>query len=543
MKNTIAIVAACLATLSIFSACSKQDFDSRFSDPSKATDVSCDKLLTGAFRVGCYSYKAFGYATYWRLYTWEGGISQFTQQRGFNNESGSVYYIQDGWATDRWNNFYDVLAQFRLMQNKYESESDEQKAIDILFLNCTEVFVYDQLAQLCDAFGPVPFAKAGFLGITSDLSSSYPEYDSDVDLYRMMIERLGKIYQELDSYSQSVGITRLKSQDPLNGGSIDKWKKYANSLRLRLANHVAAKGELTAVAKTAIKECLAKDLVTDLSDGIFGQVSLADMGDGRFYEWYRNGYAGDGKNVTASQKMIDAMRITGVDDPRLKIIYNPNEAGEYIGKSVDEDPATQSANDQKGANKWVDRVYSTLDSVTFIANGLMKNPILTPAEVYFIKAEAFQSGHASGDAKAAFKDGVKYSILQYFESNINAAPQGGMSVYRHYKATTAPSDTEIDDYAEAVWNAYSDKMEAIMTQKWLHLGLTDAHESWTDIRRTGYPVLNYRADTQAQANKNVIQRVLYPLIEKSNNTANYNAATASFKDENSTVLFWATELK
>lgn len=44
-------------------------------------------------------------------------------------------------------------------------------------------------------------------------------------------------------------------------------------------------------------------------------------------------------------------------------------------------------------------------------------------------------------------------------------------------------------------------------------------------------------------NPNIIQRVLYPLIEKSNNTDNYNAAVASFTDSNSTVLFWATELK
>lgn len=547
MKKLIAIAVAALATLTIFSACSKKDFDSKFADPSKSTTVSCDKLMTGVFRVGCFKYRSFGYATYWRLYTWEGVMAQLTQQKGFTNESGSVYYVADSYATDRWNNFYDMLAQFRQMQNKFESETDTEKAVDILFLNITEAYLYEHLAQLCDAFGPVPFTEAGYLGITSDLQGSYPAYDSDEYLYGLMIDRLGVIYNELNSYNETLGLQELVAQDPVNGGDLDKWVRYVNSLRLRLANHVAAKGSLVSKAKQAISECLGRKLVTDLKNGIFGNVSTVEMDAGNaFWQWYREGYAGNGANVTASQAIIDAMQITGTDDPRLKIFYHPNAAGRFVGKSVKESKAVQEANDLKGSNDWSKRVYSTLDSVTFIANGQMKSPIITPAEIYFIEAEAYQKNYVSGGeakAKAAFKEGVKYSIQQYFESNINSVAQGGMSTYSHYRAKSVPTDAEIYAYAEDVWSEYEDKMEAIMTQKWLHLGIADAHESWTDIRRTGYPKLGYPTDGSAQTAKNIIQRVLYPLIEKTNNTDNYNAATASFKDDNSTVLFWATELK
>lgn len=547
MKKYIAIAVAALATLSIFSACSKKDFDSKFSDPSKSTKVSCEKLMTGVFRVGCTKYRSFGYYTYWRLYTWESVMAQITQQKGFTNDSGGVYYISDSYATDRWNNFYDMLAQFRQMEKKLESESETERAVDILFLNVTEVFLYDHLAQLCDAFGPVPFSKAGYLGITSDLESSYPAYDSDEQLYKMMIDRLGTLYTELKAYSSPLGEKMLKEQDPLNGGDLNKWARYANSLRLRLANHVASKGNISGTAIAAIKECMTRDLVTDLDNGIFGEVSSAEMDAGNaFWQWYREGYAGNGANVTASQAVIDAMRVTGVDDPRLKIFYHPNGAGKFVGKSVAESKADQQENDLKGSQKWENRVYSTLDSVTFIANGYMKNPVFTPAECYFIQAEAIYKGFADGGiaaAKEAFKKGVKYSILQYFESNMNSTPLNGMSTYTHYKAKTAPADASISTYADAVWNAYANKLEAIMTQKWIHMGIGDAHESWTDIRRTGLPALTFRQDAQSQTTRNVIQRVVYPIIEKSNNTENYNAATANFKDENSTVLFWAQELK
>ena len=540
MKKIFALTLGLTVILSVFS-CSKKDFDDRYYDPSKTTTVSCDKLMTGVFYVGSDQYKSFAYNTYWRLYTWEGFFAQLTQQKGFNNNSGGVYFLQDGWATDRWNNFYQTLAQFRLLEATYEKTNDQ--ATDVVFKDCAEVFVLDQLAQLVDVFGPVPFTKAGYLGITGDLASSYPAYDSDEVLYETMLDRLGTLYTNINGYAAAptaMVTAKMKAQDFINKGDLDKWARYANSLRLRLAIHVAAKGSLTAKAQAAIKECAGRKLVDSMSNGIFGEVDTENVGGGRFYEWYRDGFAGDGKNVTASQAMIDAMQITGADDPRLKIIYNPNGKGEFIGKSVKEDSADQAKYD--AISVWADRHYATLDSVTFITNSCMKNVVFSPAETAFLLAEAYQQGYASGDAKAAFVNAVSLSMAEWFDRNMTSTPFS-TNPYTHYKATAAPSDAEAAAYANAVWEKYSNKLEAIMTQKWLHNGLMMSHESWTDIRRTGFPKLEYPADTQSQTNRNIIQRVLYPIVEKTNNKANYAEATASFTDSNETVLFWATKLQ
>ena len=178
MKKIFALALGLTVIFSL-SSCKDKDFDEKFADPSKTSTVTCDKLFSGAMYVGSATYKGFAYLTYWRMYTWEGTIAQFTQQRGFTNESGSVYYLSDSWATDRWNNFYEVLAQFRLMQATYNKESDTDKANDRIFLDLTEVFVYDHLAQLVDVFGPVPFTEAGYLGITGNYATSFPSYDSD----------------------------------------------------------------------------------------------------------------------------------------------------------------------------------------------------------------------------------------------------------------------------------------------------------------------------------------------------------------------------
>ncbi len=540
MKKIFALTLGITVLFSVLS-CSKKDFDDRYYDPSKTTTVSCDKLMTGVFYVGCDQYKSFGYNTYWRLYTWEGFFAQLTQQKGFNNNSGGVYFLQDGWATDRWNNFYQTLAQFRLLEKTYENSTDQET--DKIFVDCAEVFVYDQLAQLVDVFGPVPFSQAGYLGITGDLASSYPAYDSDEDLYALMIDRLGTLYNEIKSIAaapSAMVAAKMKAQDFINEGDLTKWARYTNSLRLRLATHVAAKGSLTAKAKAAIAECAGGMLVDSMDNGIFGKVDTNGTGDGNFWEWYREGFAGDGKNVTASQMMIDAMQVTGEDDPRLKVIYNPNASGVYQGKSVYEDDAEQAKND--AITDWNKRVYATLDSVTFITNSCMKNVVFSPAETQFLLAEAYQQGYASGNAQDAFVKGVVLSIAEWYDRNMTSNAFN-TNPYKHFKATEAPSAAESTAYANAVWNEYSNKLEAIMTQKWVHNGLMMAHESWTDIRRTGYPDLDYPSDTQAQTNRNIIQRIKYPIIEKNNNTENYTAAVSSFKDDNSTVLFWATELK
>jgi len=100
MKKIIPITLALAAVLSI-SGCKKSAFDDKYEDPSKTTSVTCAKLFTGAM------YKGRGYTfnAYWRQYTWENVFGKLAQTIGFSNNSGSMYYYNDGYAADRWNQF------------------------------------------------------------------------------------------------------------------------------------------------------------------------------------------------------------------------------------------------------------------------------------------------------------------------------------------------------------------------------------------------------------------------------------------------------
>ena len=541
MKKIYSLLLGAATVLMLALSCSDKDFDDKYYDPSKTTTVSCDRLMTGAFigdNTGRYAFNS-----YWRMYTWDNYFGHLAQTIGYSVNSGSMYYVNDGYVAQRWDDFYGILRQYRVMQAKYESETAEEQDRDKLFLTLTEIFLYDQLSQIVDIFGPVPFSQAGYLPISGNLATSYPAYDSDVDLYRMMIEELGSIYTYLSNLGLSaVQSASLTAQDFINKGDLDLWIKYANALRLRLAVHVSAQGDLTSVGRGAVAECASRPLPTDWETSI----KLDSDYDGfKFWENFRDGFKDI--NYTASQPMIDEMQITGENDPRLKVIYTPNADGEYYGMSTSETDEQQ--NERSTYTDYEDRYYAHLDSATFVANGLMQSPVISAAECYFLLAEAYAQGYgvaaSEASAKTAFQNGVVASIEQWYNQNVNSDQTNIALRSNTYKATAEdiPTEDEARTYADKVWDAHGNAMEAIMTQKWLHFGIMQATQAWTDIRRTGLPDLYYPTDGQASVNKNIVQRTAYPGEERNNNKENYDAIISSVgNDSFDHVLFWAKKV-
>jgi len=102
--------------------------------------------------------------------------------------------------------------------------------------------------------------------------------------------------------------------------------------------------------------------------------------------------------------------------------------------------------------------------------------------------------------------------------------------------TAIPDESIIIDYAGKVWDAASNKTEAIVT-----FGYMQPVQAWNEVRRTGYPQLYYPDDPLAQVLKTLPSRVRYPFSERSYNTANYNAQVQAMggTDDAYIKLFWA----
>lgn len=543
MKKLYSLILG-VVILAGFASCKVDDFNSKYYDPAKTTVVTCDKLMTGAFMSG----NGYTFNAYWRMYTWDNYFGKLAQTIGPNVDSGTMYYINDGYAADRWNGFYDILRQYRVMEKQFSSETEEEQKEDRVFLALAEVFLYDHLSQIVDIFGPVPFLEAGYLGITGDLGSSYPSYDSDVELYKMMLRQLDELYTEIGNLNNTLSAAtkaKLEAQDYINGGDLEKWQKYCNALLLRLGVHMSAQGSLVSEGKAAVAKAAGRKLPLTFEESI---VAVSDFDGFNYWENFRDGYKDI--NNTASQEMIDAFTMTGLYDPRLELIYFPDELGDYVGKSMYQTAEEQSAISEIENKGYEFRVYAHLNAATFTYNNLFVSPIVSAAEVNFLLAEAYEKGYATGgSAQDAFKKAILASYKQYFDLNVNSdqskatAPSG--QYFKKLKDSDKLDDASVLAFAQAIWNSYNNKFECIMTQKWAHFGIIQPAQAWTDIRRTGFPALEYPTDGGSGVKiANIPNRVKYPSVESDNNTEHYNEAKGNVGgDTPDFVLFWAKKLE
>jgi hypothetical protein len=99
----------------------------------------------------------------------------------------------------------------------------------------------------------VPYTEASTLLITGDIKASTPKYDTEEELYTLMLEDAISISDKLRTVEIPVSAAaKLKAQDYINDGDILKWRKFANSLILRLGIRLSSQGQLVEKGKSAV---------------------------------------------------------------------------------------------------------------------------------------------------------------------------------------------------------------------------------------------------------------------------------------------------
>lgn len=531
MKKIISNVIVCLMFVIAFNACSDSEFDKHFKDSEKTQVVTIEKLMSGTFE----SSNRYTMPWYWRYYTFEiPQTGRYTQIMGFINSNEGAYLPRDSYNNDRWSDFYKSLSQFRLLEYTWENMMEPFKSENEIFKHITQIFIYDHLQQIIDCFGDIPYHKAGYLGLTLDIEGSKPSYDSAEELYRLMLTDLKSINQYLiDNPPVSLVAGQIKKQDYINQGDIMAWRRYANSLRLRIACRAAENGPLVTEARTAINEILSDPdtypIVTNNNENI--RINYQPKKLSAIETQHENGIRGgfessSGYYNRGSKTYIDALK----DDPRLQVIFDTNAEGNYEGI----DPLMVSTDQEKlflRSKEEGGNFFSAVDSATFSRNDKFPGIIITASEVEFIKAEAMLKWGISGDAEAAFKSGVEKSVEYYYYLN-------SLGDYR--QPVPAPSAAEIADFAAEKWNSYSNKEEAVAVQKWVHFGLIQMTQAWHEYRKTGYPELEFMVSSGSVDVKTPPSRLRYPTDERTLNYENYQKVQS--KDGYYDELFWAKPL-
>ena len=115
----------------------------------------------------------------------------------------------------------------------------------------------------------------------------------------------------------------------------------------------------------------------------------------------------------------------------------------------------------------------------------------------------------------------------------NDAIKASMEQYGVYSLATFTTYIALPDvlYNPAIGH------EQIITQKWVHMYL-NSWETWSDWRRTGFPVLTPAQD--AIDPRGIPIRLGYPTTEPGLNETNYEAAVSSMggTDDNYAKMWW-----
>ena len=547
-----------LGVLLTLGACSEYDFDSKYEDPSKVTTVSISNLMVGVFQ----RVKDYDLYEYNRFFGFDSQfVGKYAQTFGYNYSSSMYTPGYTPFIDSQWDNLYSALTQLRKLESLYNEESTGQQEQDEVFLLAARLQVYDFFAATVDVFGDMPFSKACTLPLTNDVQQSYAPYDKAEDIYRTILSEL----KEMAPRFRTIPVPRnFSTQDFINWGDMDKWERYANSLRLRLAMRVASQGELAEEGRAIIKEILENPTEYPLIEEQANNVFITNQKSGQLNFTAGSGLGDWVTNRLASGPVIDRMLshgnynmessdpltgtyVEGTDDPRILLYYNPvkivnrntgqTDEHRYLGTDVSvSDELTEYYNSQ--AEDELITTNKGFSQITqngfFWQNDKFDMLIMASPEIHFIKAEAYAMGYGVAQdmtrAEEEFKTAVSQSIrLWYYYDSIGTGENT-----RRYEA---PTDEAIAAFADARWKSsdYTDKLDAIITQKWVHFAFLVSREAWSDLRRTGYPSGLVFPEV-AGTIPNVPNRWRYPTTE-----VNYNPYYKDVQAEDTyyTKLFWA----
>jgi hypothetical protein len=469
-------IAAILVLLTGMSISCTQGFEELNDNPNLISEVSPGTLLNPVI---------YGIASQNALQSVDVTFNLMQVSLTFPSITGGLhrYDISNSIGNSAWNNYYKWLNNIREMRMASVKAGDVNYEAAALTLNA---LVY---ANLTDLFGPVPMTEA----VRGEDGILYPKYDTQEFIYETLLadlERANTLYD--------VNKPMIYTEDILFQNNVAKWKKFTNSLRMRLLLRISNRTETKAFEKLAYMSDHPEiyPVFTSTTEGAILKVTGISP---NMSPWGRP--QDFNLNIKMASFFID--NLNTLEDPRRAIIATG---------------ATALVTNAPIGYKGITSAYAGADSqFKYNASTLVKeqaqNPmqifILTYAEVEFIKAELAQRGYIA-DAAGHYVKGVKAAMEQV--------------------KATAPAN-----YFDNVQAQYNGTLERIMLQKYYALYFTD-YQQWFEYRRTGLPVL---PTTTAMLNGGIMpSRFTYPDNQQIKNTENYQEAIKMIEGDNINSKVW-----
>ena len=455
-----------------------------------------------------------------------------------NNVSGFVnqaptYSYTDGWSASRWKHFYDdrsTSEYSQLVKTFYFCNKDYYHTAFYI----TRIYYAFLLSMQTDTYGDIPVAYYVKEAMPPEENVTYtPQKEVYNILFQLLDQAITELHQEnLPAVSQY----DLGDNDKCYGGDVDKWRRFANTLRLRLALRVSnvdpalaqtqAKAALTDPAGLMqsqddnMKQTPKRQYIAGGNENIYallfswtGNAVLSkEMERAYKNQALKEGAAADAVTFNESSEncYLDPrcevlwFRPTPFDSLTTSPLPTENLKKDFNGVMNGETNVGGSYLNRYSANRCI--LSSDAMNKDYWWNLAREIVWMGYAESLFLKAEAALRWPSLVDetAEALYLKGIKAS-MDYYEIDADKANEY-ISHLDGVKAFTGGSKEE--------------QLEQIITQKWIAV-FPNGNEGWAEVRRTDYPryllaPVNGNNSNGEVASGKLIKRINYPNSESRN---------------------------
>jgi hypothetical protein len=343
-------------------------------------------------------------------------------------------------------------------------------------------------ALLTDAYGDIPYKQAANID-----QSITPAYDKQKDVYYGLLDDLKAAQAALDPAGKAI------AGDIIYGNNITLWKKFANSLRLRIALRIADRD--AAKAKQVLTDIQAEGGSYISSNSEIARLVYLDSPNqnpvSNLFDT-RDDYR-------ISKTIVD--KLVSLNDPRLPLYASPTQdltPQTYVGI-----PNGLLVGDASNLG-----FTKTSTPGTYFRAPHAPAVIVSYAEVLFDRAEAAARGLTAENAADMYKQAIIASLQQY------SVGDAAIAAY-----TTLP----------AVQYDATNYKKSIGEQKWIAL-FGQGLEAFAEWRRLDYPQL--QPAVAGSLGGKLPARFIYPGTEQSLNGTNYKAAVADQGPDLLTTKLW-----
>ncbi|MEJ5105125.1 MULTISPECIES: SusD/RagB family nutrient-binding outer membrane lipoprotein [Chryseobacterium] len=474
-----------------------------------------------------------------------------TDVHNFGGIFGSEYTlgsVNSGFYSGIWGRIYLYAANLKLVEDYPNADHSQDNYVAI-----AKVVKAFYMQYIVDLYGDAPYKEA-FLRS----ANTSPKYDDDKEIYKALIGELEAANALIDNNMPNKAAA---ATDPIFKGDMNKWKAFSNTIKLRMLLRMSnVTGEMatyrdqklaTLAGATFIKDTKTTDLL-DITDNVLNNPGYSNGNNDKmnpFISSYRATSSGSSvqlySNLTASEHLANCLngnlmnstesyytKFNGIVDPRRfrmfsSVTYNGVAQVKGIRQGANSGqpgaPTDNKTLSKLGTGNFAGSTAVTTVGQLITAGNARGGMVMSIAESELLQAEA----------------ALRYpAIFSGAEDHFNNAIDAS-------RKWLGADKVAVDAYKVAIASVpglglgagtFNQKIEAIMTQKWLVLTNVNGAEMFIEYNRTGYPITPM-AVTSTMPNRPY--RLFYPSSEYATNSLNVpNLTTSQVFTKNAATPFW-----